>query len=136
MDQCVTRSALIWRSVLIGIGLCLAATAVSATQAIEGRYPVSQQHPRLLGPLQRLQQLKEVRPEAYGRMERVAREQEAEDHAKMISLALVSAVEGDAALGREAVEMALQYVDGPIRTGHITFGAGPAAYFVFDKKFG
>jgi hypothetical protein len=40
----------------------------------------------------------------------------------MISLALVSAIERDERLGREGVRMAMKYVDGPIRRGHVTFG--------------
>jgi heparinase II/III-like protein len=78
-------------------------------------------HPRLLGSRQRLQQLAQERPEAYRRTVQVAREQKADDHVKMISMALVCAIERDEQLGREAVQKALKYIAGPIRKGHVTF---------------
>jgi hypothetical protein len=86
-------------------------------------HPVPGEHPRLLGSRERLQKLAEERPEAYGRMAQVARGEQAGDHAKIISLALVSAIERDEQLGRQAVAMAMEYVNGPIRRGHVTFGA-------------
>ena len=80
-------------------------------------------HPRLLGSRERLQELAKSRSEAYSRVVRVAREREADDHSKMISTALVCAIEGDEGLGSAAVKMAMKYVDGPIRKGHVTFGS-------------
>ena len=53
---------------------------------------------------------------------RVARELKADDHAKMISMALVCAIEQDEQLGKSAVQMAMKYINGPIRKGHVTFG--------------
>ncbi|GAF70450.1 unnamed protein product, partial [marine sediment metagenome] len=53
----------------------------------------------------------------------MAREKQAGDHPKMISLALVCAIEQDEQLGRQAVELAMNYVNGPIRKGHVSFGA-------------
>ncbi len=50
------------------------------------------------------------------------RDRQAGDHEKMISMSLVCAIENDRVIGRKAVEMALQYVNGPIRKGHVTFG--------------
>ncbi|MHC4203109.1 MAG: heparinase II/III domain-containing protein [Planctomycetota bacterium] len=78
-------------------------------------------HPRLLGSREYLQSLAASRPEAYNRVVTVAREREADDHAKMISMALVCAIENDDILGRDAVLMAMKYVNGPIRKGHVTF---------------
>lgn len=92
-----------------------------ACAAETARHPVPREHPRLLGSRERLQRLAQERPEAYRRMASVAREQQAEDHANMISLALVCAIEGDEQLGRQAVELALKYVRGPIRQGHVPF---------------
>ena len=64
-------------------------------------------HPRLLGSRERLQELARQRPEAYARMVEVARNRKADDHSKMISIGLVCAIEGDTALGKEAVKLAL-----------------------------
>lgn len=86
------------------------------------RHPVPREHPRLLGSLERLQQLAKVRPEAYARMVQVARKGSGEDTARLLSLALVSAIEKDEALGREAVRITMKYVNGPVRSGHVTFG--------------
>jgi hypothetical protein len=66
--------------------------------------------------------LAKQRPEAYQRVVRVARELDADDHAKMISMALVCAIEQDAQLGKRALQMAMKYINGPIRKGHVTFG--------------
>ena len=49
--------------------------------------------PRLLGLRQYLQSLAASRPDAYKRVVTVTREQKADDHAKMISIALVCAIE-------------------------------------------
>lgn len=86
------------------------------------RHPVPKEHPRLLGSLERLQQLAKVRPEAYARMAQVARKGSGEDTARLLSLALVSAIEKDEALGGEAVRIAMKYVNSPVRSGHVTFG--------------
>jgi hypothetical protein len=106
--------------------LTIAATLISTgnadmSLADSPRHPVPREHPRLLGSRERLQTLAQQRPEAYQRMVRVAREMRADDHSKMISLSLVAAIERDAALGRQAVDMAMEYVRGPIRHGHVTF---------------
>ena len=93
---------------------------LNSTEA--GRHPVSQEHPRLLGSRQRLQELAQQRADAYARVVRVARQEEADEHAKMVSMALVSAIERDEKLGRAAIEMAMKMVEGPIRQGHVTFG--------------
>lgn len=84
---------------------------------------VPRRHPRLLGPRQRLQTLAKQRPQAYRRMANVARKAKADDHSKMVSMALVCAVERDAGLGRQAAAMAMKYVRGPIRKGHTPFGS-------------
>lgn len=85
-------------------------------------HPVPKEHPRLLGSLDRLQRLARDRAEAYQRVVRVARQQKADEHSKMVSMALVSAIEKDQRLGRQAIEMALKTIGGPIKKGHIPFG--------------
>ncbi|UCD52787.1 MAG: heparinase II/III family protein [Phycisphaerales bacterium] len=103
--------------VLLAAGLCPAASACAA------RHPVPQEHPRLLGSRQELKDLAQARPETYQRVVHVVREAEADDHAKMISLALVCAIEDDAAVGEAAIARAMRYIDGPIRHGHVPFGS-------------
>ncbi|MHC4509769.1 MAG: hypothetical protein ACYTAO_12550, partial [Planctomycetota bacterium] len=78
-------------------------------------------HPRLLGSRERLQSLAVNRTEAYQRVAQVARESSADDHAKMISMALVCAIEQDEQLGRAAVQSAMKYISGPIKKGHVPF---------------
>ncbi len=86
-----------------------------------GRHPVSKEHPRLLGSRERLQRLARERADAYQRVVRVARQAKSGEHSEMISMALVTAIEQDGPLGRQAVDMALRTVDGPIQKGHVPF---------------
>ena len=86
------------------------------------KHPVSRTHPRLLGSLDRLQMLAQERPSEYQRVKDVARNRQAGDHERMISLSLVCAIEDDQTLGRDAIELAMKYIQGPIRKGHVTFG--------------
>jgi hypothetical protein len=86
------------------------------------KHAVLDEHPRLLGSLERLQRLAAERPEAYQRVVHVARKANADDHAKMISMSIVCAVESDEQLGKLAVQKAMTYINGPIRSGHVTFG--------------
>lgn len=102
--------------------LFLSMSFATAQSFDAGRQTVPKEHPRLLGSRGRLQNLAEERSDAYARVVRVARDQGADPHSKMISLALVAAIEKDRELGRQAVEMALKTVRGPIRKGHVTFG--------------
>ena len=102
--------------------LCLSFGASAICQALEpDRRPVPEEHPRLLGSRERLRQLARQRAEAYQRVVRVAREQKADDHAKMVSMALVSAIEEDRHLGRQVIQMAMTTVNGPIKKGHVPF---------------
>lgn len=124
-DLSVRRSAI---SLTLSIGIwtgaifpCLFFSIPSASgQTI--KHAVPDEHPRLLGSLKRLQGLAAERPEAYQQVVQVAREINADDHAKMISMAIVCAVESDEQLGKLAVQMAMKYINGPIRSGHVTFG--------------
>ena len=54
------------------------------------RHPVPREHPRLLGSRERLVDLSHRRPEAYSRVVRVAREQDADPHAKTIHYLMVT----------------------------------------------
>ena len=84
---------------------------------------IPKEHPRLLGPRNRLQKLAADRADAYQRVVSIAREAKADDHAKMVSMSLVCAIEEDEQLGKSAVQMAMKYITGPIRRGHVTFGS-------------
>ena len=94
---------------------------MNSTSAEHPRHAIPKEHPRLLGSLEHLQRLSLQRNEAYQRVVPVARKQRADDHAKMVSMALVCAIEQDEQLGRAAVEMAMKYINGPIRRGHTPF---------------
>lgn len=102
--------------------LLLCAAMVAPAVTAEAARAIPKTHPRVLGSLERLQALAKERPEAYARMAAVARSGNGDDHAMMISLSLVSAIEGDRELARRAVDLALKLVDAPIRSGHVTFG--------------
>lgn len=107
----------IWLVMLLLFGISPIASA--AVQS--ARHAVPRVHPRLLGSRLRLQKLARQRTEAYQRVVRVARELKADDHAKMISMALVCAIEQDEQLGKRAVQMAMKYINGPIKKGHVPF---------------
>jgi hypothetical protein len=100
--------------------------AAGRAPAQEGRHPVPKDHPRIFGSRDDLVRLSRERAEAYRRMAEVARNAQADDHSRVFSLALVAAVEKDAKLGRQAVDLALKYVVGPIKKGHIPFGSDMA----------
>ena len=106
----------------IGMSLFFWTSVIPPVVAQSERYAVPDKHPRLLGSLDRLQKLARERAEAYKRVVKVARELGADDHSKMISMALVAAIEEDEQLGKAAVRMAMKYVNGPIRKGHVPFG--------------
>jgi heparin/heparan-sulfate lyase len=102
-------------------------------------FNIPKTHPRLFGNRERLQQLAKDRKEAYRRMATIARERNLREegdkefhrqvshHSKLISMALVAAIEEDAKLSRACVDFVLtNYIDQPIRTGHVTFGADVA----------
>ncbi len=85
-------------------------------------HPVPREHPRLLGSREELKKLAQERTQAYQRVVVVARQSGGDDYSKMISMALVCAIDGDRSLGQAAVEKAMKYIEGPIRKGHVTFG--------------
>ena len=107
----------IWFGILFVCGISPVVSA--AVQSVRGTIP--REHPRLLGSRQHLQNLARQRADAYQRVVSVARELKADYHAKMISMALVCTIEQDKQLGSRAVQMAMKYIDGPIRKGHVPF---------------
>lgn len=115
------------------VTLCVAIPSRAGAATTAETTTVSRSHPRLLGSREYLQSLAQARPQEYARVASVARGPDADDHAKMMSLGLVSAIERDADIGREAVDMALTYARGPIRSGHVTFAHDLArCAFVYD----
>ncbi|MBN2137261.1 MAG: heparinase II/III family protein [Sedimentisphaerales bacterium] len=108
---------------LLAVMISIACLCVTASAAETSAHPVPKDHPRLLGSRTRLQSLAADRPDMYKRVVNVARRQQADDHAKIISIALVCAIEQDLDLGRDAVKIATKYINGPIKKGHVTFGS-------------
>ncbi len=102
-------------------GLCWIAL-LTPRPAFATPHSVPREHPRLLGSREELKKLAQERPQAYQRVVAVARQSGGDDYSKMISMALVCAIEGDRSLGPAAVAKAMKYINGPIRKGHVTFG--------------
>lgn len=96
---------------------CLLATCPS----LAAKHAVPREHPRLLGSAQELKTLAQERAQAYQRVVAVAKQPGGDDYSALISMALVCAIDGDAAMGRAAVTRAMKYVEGPIRVGHEPF---------------
>ncbi len=86
------------------------------------RHPVSNIHPRLLGTAEELRELSKQRPQAYERVKATAGDGDAPDHQRLISQALLSAIEDDATHARKAIETINGYVANGIRRGHVPFG--------------
>ncbi|MFC1453360.1 hypothetical protein ACFLSJ_08470 [Verrucomicrobiota bacterium] len=105
------------------LGLSVAWSSLHpAIAASHGKPSVPHEHPRLLGSRKELRALARQRSEAYARVGNVAESTTAGDEARLISMALVSAIERDPALGRRAVQATMKYVTGPILKGHKPFG--------------
>lgn len=85
------------------------------------RHPVPTEHPRLLGSREELKQLARQRKLEYQRVVAVARGNADDDHSKVISLGLVAAIDDDRDAAEKAKAIAMKYIDGPIRQGHVTF---------------
>ncbi len=106
---------------VMACGVCWIAL-LTPRPALAARHPVPKEHPRLLGSREELKKLAQERMPAYQRVVAVARQSGGDDYSRMISMALVCAIDGDKSLGQSAVEKAMKYVNGPIRQGHVTFG--------------
>lgn len=91
-------------------------------QAAE-RHAVPKEHPRLFGNAAEMRALAGQRPQAFQRMRAVAQNREAGEYARMMSVSFVNAVEPNAALAREAVDLAMKRINAPIITGHNPFGS-------------
>lgn len=101
---------------------------------------ISKEHPRVLGSRSRLQAMAKERPDAYKRMADVARNwkldaqypkddfsKQLQPNSKLISMALVAAIENDKKLAREAVDHVLErYITKPLPYGHVPFGTDVA----------
>ena len=87
------------------------------------RHTVPCEHPRLFGSTTELKTLAQQRPQEYQRMKAVAQNPQSDDYARMISTSLTNAVEPDAALARQAVDLAMKRINVPIITGHNPFGS-------------
>jgi hypothetical protein len=86
------------------------------------KHAVPREHPRLLGSNQELRELAQERGQAYQRVVAVAHAAGGDDYSRIISRALVCAIDDDKTLGAAAVARAMEYVDAPIRVGHMPFG--------------
>ena len=91
--------------------------------AVAQRRAVLQEHPRLFGTTAELKTLARQRPQEFQRMKSVAQNPGSGEYARMVSLSLVNAVEPDAALARQAVDLAMKRINAPIITGHNPFGS-------------
>jgi hypothetical protein len=105
------------RPLIILITLCF----VCAIRAAEPP-GVSTAHPRVLGSRAELQALAQARPQEFQRLLAVAKSASGDDYSRGISLALAAAITGNEEFAREAHRIAMKYVNGPIRVGHVTFG--------------
>ncbi len=111
---------------LVSLAVVLAGDAPAFAQSTPAgwdarRHPVVREHPRLLGSLAELRVLARQRAPEYQRMKRVALDEQADSYARIISAALVAAIEGDHALAEQVHQLAMKYVNGPIRQGHVPF---------------
>ncbi len=117
----VSKRASGWTGILGTMAFLVFSMGGPLPAAGSAGHAVPKEHPRLLGSRERLQSLAASRPEAYQRVVSVARESSADDHAKMVSMALVCAIEQDRQVGEAAVQLAMKYVTGPIKAGHVPF---------------
>src|SRR4051812_27423229 len=98
--------------------------------------PIPQQHPRLLGSRDDLKKMAKDRPESFARMAAIARHRELKRehkddvdfamnigvYSKIMSLALTAAVEEDATLARQAIDLVFAtFIGKPIVIGHVPF---------------
>jgi hypothetical protein len=108
---------------LLTLFFLISLTGLISAASVLARHPIPAEHPRLLGSAERLKELAGEKPDVFTRVVQVALEQEGGDHEKMISMALVYAIKDYPWCGEAAVELAMKYINGPIRTGHVTFGS-------------
>ena len=97
-------------------------TGPAQTADFSTRHAVSREHPRLLGTREELKDLERQRPMAYARVVEMVTQREGGDHERMVSMSLMYAIEGDEERGKQAVELAMRYINAPILVGHVRFG--------------
>jgi hypothetical protein len=107
---------------LLFFSVCCNSDRSMASTFDSGRRPIPHEHPRLLGSAEYLKQLARNRPEAYTRMSEVVTQREGGKHERMVSCALVYVIDGAENWGREAVDLAMEYIEAPILVGHTRFG--------------
>jgi hypothetical protein len=131
MARDFTRRDFLRRTALTGAALGLASEFIDRSSCAdsggpasfsERRHPVCRDHPRLFGSRSELEALARQRTAEYQRVRNVARDEQADDYAWIISAALVSAIEADSALAKRVQQRAMKLVTGPIRVGHVPFG--------------
>jgi len=105
---------LILSAFLVCAGACLASEP--------GAHPIPRLHPYLLGSRNELRTLAAQRATEYQRVVRVAHDANADAYSRIMSAGLVAAISGDRALAEAVHQLAMKYVNGPIRVGHVTFG--------------
>ncbi len=109
---------------ILHLGLALLAFGLRCPAAPEvARHPVPREHPRLLGSAEELRALAQQQPAEYRRLVAVARNENTEVQAWLISAALVAAIEGDRKLAGKVQQRAMKFVNGPIRRGHTPFAS-------------
>jgi len=124
------------KSSLFVPGLFVFLSLVSFTTLWALDFVVPGWHPRLFGPADYLGELAVAKPLDFQRVTEVAIELEGNDHERMISQALVYAVRGDRWCAETAIKAAMTYIEGPVRTGHETFGSDLArCALVYDLCF-
>ncbi|HLA41301.1 MAG TPA: hypothetical protein VJ417_14970 [Candidatus Glassbacteria bacterium] len=107
---------------LISFILACGLLALRPSAALADRHPVPREHPWLLGTPAELKELARQRESDWIRVVEVVTQREGGDHERMIGMSLMYVIDGDESYGRQAVEVALRYVNGPIKQGHIRFG--------------
>ncbi len=115
------RPRLVATAWMVTCCLCLIGIAAPGL-ALGATHPVPKEHPRLLGSKAELQKLAQERRRRINVSSPWPDSPGGDDYSKMISMALVCAIDDDKSLGQAAVERAMKYVNGPIRKGHTTFG--------------
>ena len=106
--------------------LLVAVSPVTGLAVMERRTGPKEEHPRLFGSAAEMRALAAQRPQEFQRMKAVANNPQSGEHARMVSISLVNAAEPDAALARQAVDLAMKRVNAPIITGHNPFGTALA----------
>ena len=110
------------RQLYLKLLLVLFILSLTIPLAATERRAVPREHPRLFGNAAALKTLATQRPQEYQRMKAVAMNTQSSEYSRMLSISLVNAIEPNATLAREAVDLAMKRINAPIVTGHAPFG--------------